>query len=140
MGYGGYSGYGRRSRAGAWRIFGIVLLITFLGIGAALWQLPSGSGEYQAAPNNTYTAHLSHMSRGTWGLKRTNYAEATVVDAKGNILWQMVYLPQNGLPDYGDRQKHFIKWAADSASVTFFFGANGSADKTSRQKITIPIL
>ena len=137
MGYGGYRAYGRRSRAAAWRPYLVAIVILVLIVGAVLWRLPSGEGEYQAAPSGAYTAHLSHLSRGTWGFKRADYAEARVVDAKGNILWQMTYAPQTPLPDYGDRQKHFIKWAASSTSVTFFFDGAAS-DKAARVKVTVP--
>jgi len=134
-------GFGRRSRWDVWRPFILLLLFASLCVGAILWSLPTGTGEYQSAPNNKYTAHLSHLSRGTWRGRRADYAEATVVDAQtGKVLWHMQYEPTGTtLPDYGDREKHFIQWVGDSSSVTFFLGSGGSANKTTKQKITVPV-
>lgn len=133
-------GFGRRARQWNWPVAAVVLVGAAFVFGALLWSLPTGSGEYQIAPNKKWSAHLSHLSRGTWREKRADYAEALVVDAQtGGVLWRMEYAPllpsaAAALPDYGDRDKHFIKWADDSASVTFFFG--GAAAK---RTVTVPV-
>lgn len=94
-----------------------------------LWFAPSGTGEYADSPDKRYRAFASNMSRGTWFHGREEYILVDIVDSTtGREVWRAERFPLPGEtpPEYGDRSKKFIKWSADSKSVSIPVG--GAAD------------
>jgi hypothetical protein len=105
-------------------IFVVVLAVVLVaGWG---WFSPFGTGEYADSPDGRFTAHASNLRRGTWLHGRVNYIGIKVVEkSTGQTVWkaERYPLPNEVPPEFGDRSKKFIVWAADSRSVSVPVGA-----------------
>lgn len=100
-----------------------VLAVVFF---AWLWfSAPFGTGEYADSPDKRYRASAHNLSRGTWFHGREEYISIDVVEsATGSVVWKAERSPLPGetAPEYGNRSKRFIKWSADSKSVSIPVG------------------
>ena len=100
----------------------IVSLVIVLGLAGWLWfSSPFGTGEYRHSPDGRYTAHASNLSCGTIRGEREWYIEIRVVEELSGLdVWKIIQSHSSGaeVPDYGNRERKFIVWSADSGSVT----------------------
>jgi hypothetical protein len=96
-------------------------LVLLAALGAWLWFAPCGTGEYRHSPDGRFTAEVWNLTAGTLLYGHQSYIEVRVVDAgSGQEVWRVVcwHAPEAEVPDYGDRGQRFIRWAANSSSVT----------------------
>jgi hypothetical protein len=100
----------------------IAIVVAITGVLLAwLWFGASGAGEFRSSPDGRFTAHAMNMSTGTFSGGRHHYIEVRVVEETSRVeVWRVIRHHAHGVdvPDYGNRGRRFITWAADSSAVT----------------------
>ena len=86
-----------------------------------IWFGPIRTGEARPSPDNQYMAHAYNVyTRDILGSKEWCIELRVVEQSSGREVWRVVHQHVAGakVPDYGSRVGPFVKWAADSTSVT----------------------
>jgi hypothetical protein len=102
-------------------------LLMYLGVSviilvaALFWFGPSGTGEYADSPDGKYRASVFRLRRGTIFHGRIEYIHIEITESStGQAIWtaNRYVLPGEAAPDYGERGRKFLVWAANSRSLT----------------------
>lgn len=102
-------------------------------IGLIIYTLPSGTGEYQQAPNDRYRANAKALRRTLTG-QQVQYLKFQVEStANQTVIWQATYYPAmaDEWLDYGDRSTQFIRWNDRSSAISFTL--------SNQRVLTIPV-
>ncbi|MGL6076417.1 MAG: hypothetical protein ACRC8S_19870 [Fimbriiglobus sp.] len=99
----------------------VMPIITF----AWFWFSPVRAGEFRESPDDRYKAHAMNVTQSRLLGGEDHWIEIQVVEqATGRVIWQIVHPhpPEADFIPYYARDMKFIKWAADSSSVTIPIG------------------
>ena len=101
--------------------FAFLGLILALVVAGSVWFSPFGTGESEDSPDGRYHTSAMNMRQGTWLNGRINFVDIKVIEnSSGRIVWHAKRYPlaSEASPDFGNRSKKHIQWAADSRSVS----------------------